>query len=613
MYRLPRIKNCRPPRLLLRAFLASLAILFCAGVAAQERPFARYEVDNAPADVRDALNKVLDAQRRTDLPELAADRADEERRLRRLQEETVAALATEGYFSPQLTSAEDASAAARYLVRVALGTRARVTQVDLTLRGGIEAQPARIAELAAEWRLPVGRPFRNADWTTAKSRLLGRVLERDFAAARISDSSADVDADAATVRLVVEIDSGPAFTIGALQVSGLERYNVELVDRFNPFKPGDRYDAAMLRDFQQRLQQSPYFGTAVVTVEPDVARTENVPVVVELREQRTKRVAIGAGYSTDTGAKLEATYRQAMIFGYPYTLQSGFGIDKTRFVTYADILLPPKPSGALDSLGVLYERSDIDELLTHRSAAGATRAYVRESDGVTYDTKMTLNLQREQRQFEDVPGQPEETNTTLSVTYRWTRREVDEVTDPRRGSILTLQGTVGVGQQLLDSPGNNSFVGAYGRYVRYMAFPGLDPKRTQLIARGELGRVFTDNPSVVPTDFLYRTGGAGTIRGYSYLSIGREPGTTNAGGTVLLIGSLEAVRWFTESWGGAVFCDVGDAALNTDSIDFGRGTGFGARFKTPAGPLALDFAYGKRRDDGLGGEWRFHFSVAIAF
>ena len=172
-------------------------------MAAQERPLARFEVDNAPADVRDALDKVRDAQRRADLPELAADRADEERRLRRLQEETVAALATEGYFSPQLTAAEDASAAARYLVRVALGTRARITQVDLSLRGGIEAQPARIAELIAEWRLPVGRPFRNAEWTTAKSRLLGRVLERDFAAARIADSSADVDADAATVRLAV--------------------------------------------------------------------------------------------------------------------------------------------------------------------------------------------------------------------------------------------------------------------------------------------------------------------------------------------------------------------------------------------------------------------------
>ena len=597
----------------MRALLASLAVLFCAGVAAQERPLARFEVDNAPADVRDALDKVLGAQRRTDLPELAADRADEERRLRRLQEEALAALATEGYFSPQLSAAEDTTAAARYLVRVVLGARARVTQVDLSLRGGIEAQPARVAELVAEWRLPVGRPFRNADWTAAKSRLLGRVLDRDFAAARIADSSADVDADAATVRLTVEIDSGPAFTIGELQVSGLERYDRELVERFNPFKPGDRYDAAQLRDFQQRLQQSPYFGTAVVTVEPDPQQAQNAPLVVELREQRTKRVAVGAGYSTDTGAKLEATYRQVMLFGYPYTLQSGFGIDKTRFVTYADILLPPKPSGALDSFGVLYERSDINEILTHRSAAGATRAYVRESDGVTFDTKLTLNLQREKRRFEDVAGQPEESNTTLSATYRWTRREVDEVTDPRRGSILTLQGTVGVGQQLLDNASNNSFVGAYGRYVRYMAFPGLDPKRTQLIARGELGRVFTDNPSVVPTDFLYRTGGAGTVRGYSYLAIGREPGTTNAGGTVLLVGSLEAVRWFSESWGGAVFCDVGDAAVDVDAIDLGRGTGFGVRWKTPAGPLALDLAYGKRRDDGLGGEWKIHFSVAIAF
>jgi translocation and assembly module TamA len=262
---------------------------------------------------------------------------------------------------------------------------------------------------------------------------------------------------------------------------------------------------------------------------------------------------------------------------------------------------------------VLYEHSDIDNLVTYRSAAGATRVYVRERDGVTYDTKLTLNLQRELRRFDDVVGQPEETNTTLSATYRWTRREVDEVTDPRRGTILTLQGTVGVGQQLLESPIGNTFVAAYTRYVHYLAFPGLDPKNTQLIVRGELGRVFTDDPSIVPTDFLYRTGGAGTVRGYSYLSMGREPGTTNAGGTVLVVGSVETVHWFSDSWGGALFYDIGDAALSTTSFDFGQGAGFGVRFKTPAGPLALDLAYGKRRDDGLGGQWKIHFSVAIAF
>jgi len=597
----------------LRAFLASVALILCAGAAAQERPLARFEVDGATREVRAALDKVLDVQRRNDLPEVAADRADEERRLRRLQEDTVAALATEGYFTPQLETAEDPSAAARYRVRVALGPRARVASVDLQLRGAIESEPARVAELVSEWQLPVGRPFRNAEWTTAKARLLGRVLERDFAAARIVESTADVDAEAATVRLYVEIDSGPAFTVGELQVSGLERYDRELVERFNPFKPGDRYDAALVRDFQQRLQQSAYFGAVLVTVEPNAERPERVPLVVELREQRTKRVAFGAGYSTNTGPRLEATYRQAMILGYPYTLQTGFGIDKTRFITYADILLPPKPKGALDSVGVLYEHSDIDDLITYRSAAGATRVYVRERDSVTYDTKLTLNLQRERRKFADVAGQPEETNTTLSATYRWTRRAVDEVTDPRRGTILTLQGTVGVGQQLLDSPSNNSFASAYTRYVHYLPFLGLDPKHTQLIVRGELGRVFTDNPSIVPTDFLYRTGGAGTVRGYSYLSMGREPGTTNAGGTVLVVGSVEAVRWFTDTWGGALFYDIGDAALDAAAIDFGQGAGFGVRWKTPAGPLALDLAYGKRRDDGLGGTWKIHFSVAIAF
>jgi outer membrane translocation and assembly module TamA len=48
-------------------------------------------------------------------------------------------------------------------------------------------------------------------------------------------------------------------------------------------------------------------------------------------------------------------------------------------------------------------------------------------------------------------------------------------------------------------------------------------------------------------------------------------------------------------------------------MSFARGAGLGVRWKTFAGPLALDAAYGAQRPDGSGGRWRLHFAVAIAF
>jgi len=42
---------------------------------------------------------------------------------------------------------------------------------------------------------------------------------------------------------------------------------------------------------------------------------------------------------------MEGVYRQSLVFGYPYTLQTGLGADGTRQVAFADVLLPPKPTG----------------------------------------------------------------------------------------------------------------------------------------------------------------------------------------------------------------------------------------------------------------------------
>lgn len=597
----------------MRALLAIVIVLAAATAAAQERVLARFDAPGAPAEVGAALAKVLEARTRTNVIETDIDAADEERRLRRLQDDALAALATEGYFAPRIAVERDRDEQARYLLRVETGPRTHVGHVDLVLRGAIESQPARIAELRSGWELPVGAPFRDPLWSTAKSRLLSRVQEKDYAAARLVDSVAEVDADRHTVALRVEIDSGPAFTVGELQIEGLKRYDRDLVERFNPTKPGDRYDVLQLLDFQRRMQSSPYFASVVIAVEPDPSRADHVPIQVKVAEAQTKRVSFGLGYSTNTGPRVETLYRQSLIFGYPYTLQTGIGVDRTRAIVYGDVLLPPKPNGALDSVGALFERSDIEDVITHRWGAGAARTQLREAKESTIETRLALNVQRELRRNALTPDVPGVTSDTVYGTYTWTRRAVDEITDPRRGDILS--GTVGAGvsRDILQSLTNNVFTYAHARYVRYQPLAFVDPKRNILIARIDAGRTFTDNPDIVPKDLLFTAGGVGSVRGYSYQSLGPRAGTARPGGTMLVVGSLEAVHWFSAEWGGAVFVDAGDAADSWSDFKFARGTGLGVRWKTLAGPLALDVAYGERRPDGSGGRWRLHFAVAIAF
>jgi translocation and assembly module TamA len=532
-----------------------------------------------------------------------ADEADEERELRRAERAAIEILATEGYFSPAVRFEPNPGGPQRYRLVVQSGPLTTVAAVDIAFRGAL-ADPAfveRAAGLRKGWSLPVGAPFRSADWEAAKNRLLQAVGARDFAAASLVDSQAAVDADTASAQLRLEVDSGPAFRIGALHIEGLERHDESLVERFNPMRPGQAYDRALLMQFQQALQETAFFSSAVVTLDLEGARGDTVPLRVQLREAHLRRFSAGVGYATNTGAHLEAVYRQSITFGRPWQLQTGFRIDTTGEFAYADLLFPPRPSGARDSVGALYEDSDIENLLIRRWGLGGARSrLVGPRDGRNTETQWAINFEHERR---DTPLDPPTTLDVLSTTYTWTRRDVDDITHPRRGNLLQLQGSVGTGGTTID----DVFVRGFGSVVQYLPLG----QRDVLILRGQLGGVQAESTNAVPNNFLFRTGGALTVRGYDFESLGVEQGGAIVGGRALVVASVEYVKWLERwdgNWGVAAFVDAGDAAARFSDIDPALGYGLGVRWRTPAGPLAVDVAWGERER-----QLRVHFSVAIAF
>ncbi len=173
-------------------------------------------------------------------------------------------------------------------------------------------------------------------------------------------------------------------------------------------------------------------------------------------------------------------------------------------------MLPPKPNGARDSVGALVEDSDIEDLRVKRWSVGASRARLRGTRGARHiETKLGVNFEHEERK---TPLEPLIELDTVSTTYTWIRRDVDDIINPRHGNVIELEGTVGISGANL----NETFVRGYSRISQYFAVG----ERDVLIARGELGAVRADTADVVPTRFLFRTGGSTTVRGYDYQSLG---------------------------------------------------------------------------------------------
>ena len=118
----------------------------------------------------------------------------------------------------------------------------------------------------------------------------------------------------------------------------------------------------------------------------------------------------------------------------------------------------------------------------------------------------------------------------------------------------------------------------------------------------------TEASGLIAIDPAGSTGGTGSVRGYAYQSLGIKEGNATVGGRFLGVVSAEATHWLNESWGIAAFVDAGDAVDQLEDVRLAVGYGLGARWRSPAGPIGVDLAYGQRTS-----RVELHFSLAIPF
>ena len=591
------------------------------------------------------------------------DGGEADRLRRRARDATLAALATQGYFSAQvsLDAGTDVAGETWYIV-IEPGQRAMIGSVDLQFEGRI-ARPEyadRVAQLRRAWLLPEWRPFINADWNKAKAALLDDIGTRDFYLARMTASAADVDAAAARVALRVVINSGPQVHLGELRTKGLERVPDSLIARYIRYREGDPFNQNQLDEWQQDLQGTSFFRGAFVTVErPGEEGFSATPGVEDDDESvRTSRALRNASLRQDDGLTVGRTdptqpEGDARVAGgvAPPAPPVDADSEITLPVNVRVVEAPPKrfaTSLGFDSdVGVRGEaqyRQNVVLGLPLTMETGVRldrkrqRAYAdfllppteegyRDSIGLLADRSDVQGLRQTRyavganRRIEtrgpgrvdyetrfgllgaydkiDISGAESYNLPTLTATGQWLRRDVDSRYNPREGNLIALGGGLGM---TLDK--QEPFTRADLRVQKW--WPMFE--RDVLTVRGEVGKVWANERVRVPDDFGYRTGGARTIRGYKYLGLGERRGDAVVGAAAMAVASIEYDHYFNDTFGMGVFVDAGDAASSFGSMQWAVGYGVGARVRTPAGPLFLDVAHGNRS-----GGVKLQFSLGIAF
>ena len=562
----------------------------------------RVEID-APPPLHDLLAQHLDLVR----DQARGDLSDDQFKflVDTVGEQVKQLTSTEGYFTPS-TKVDIEQVSGQRVVRlhVDANQRTMVTSAAIDVIGTIRQEAQQRADnLAKHWSLPAGRPFRQADWDSAKDGALQSLQKQRYAAARITRSEALIDPEQGAAQLAVQYDSGPGFTLGELKIGGTRRYPDSIIRNVNPLHVGEEYAVERLLELQRQIQKTPYFGNVIIAIDDDPAHADQAPVKVEVTEFPAQRIRAGTGYSSDTGAHVEGRYSYYNLFQRAWVFDSQIKLEQKRQFGSIGLDLPPDQQSYVNGASSSYERTTLQGIDLRSARVGFKRARSYEK----YDTAFTLDYFLDDLQQINNTPLPNDTiaspgrHRAMVPGFSWTRRNVDNPMFPRSGNIVSAQTGFAVSRLLTDQ----SFVRGYGRIKQYLPIGSRD----SIVLRGEMGAVFTvGGGAAIPASLLFRAGGSDSVRGYGNQSIGNLQNGTVFPTKYLLTASTEYQHWISPEWGGAVFYDVGTAADNWFGRTIYQGVGAGARWLSPVGPLNVDLAYGVEVR-----KMRLHVSLGIAF
>ncbi len=571
------------------------------GTTARKGPNYAFEVEAPRAIANDIREKTLVGRWR--------ERADYdplqfEGLVARLDDEVRGILRTAGYFDADV-SVESSEGTVRVVVEP--GKQATVSSLDLALTGAARDDRAIRTIFADHWSLSKGDPFTVDRWQANKKAVLDALLRRGYLRADVADSDARVDTEAGSVALKAHFASGSRIAFGDVVVDGLQRYDRAIVDALRPFAKGEPYTLEQLAQFETRLRRSGYFGSVSVLADVQQLRDDpdstEVPVDVIVTELERRRVVFGLGFSTDEGPRGQVGFEHRDLFGRNIQLQSAIVASARRQRAFANFRTPYDAEDRYIGFGQRIEREDIEnvETLASNSYVGLGR---RDGD---IESFTSLQFQFERESVSPGAGAPtlDDSKHALVLGHAWDLTRFDSRLDPTRGYGLSLQ----VSGALEAIASTRSFARLLARATRFQPL-GQSSGFVEniVVGRAQLGIVAAGARDGIPTENLFRAGGVDSVRGYGFQTLGLQVGGATLGARYLAIASVEYQRWFSQTYGGVVFVDYGNAADSRDMLDPVAGYGVGARFRTPIGPVKLDLAYGEAVS-----RFRLHFSIGYVF
>lgn len=561
--------------------LCLVSVLLTSGVASAAN--VRLQVEG--------LSGALEKNVRAQLSTIESDEVTPDRRFRaRVDDAIREGLKALGYYEPTIDfdlRPPPKKGRQVLIARVSPGEPVLIGGTNVVLRGGARTDRDYLDLLST--RPKIGTVLNHGDYDSFKKSLTSVSLRKGYFDSQFNKSQLGIALDRRQAFWDIDYDSGERYRFGDVTFEG-SQIREEYLQNLVPFKKGDYYQSRDLAELNRRLSATGWFNSVVVAPEFEKSRKNKVLPLHGVVSPRTENtIETGAGYSTDVGPRVRATWKKPWMNSYGHSLTTSASISSPEqqldFSYKIPLLKNPLEQYYLVQGG--FKRTDLNDTESDSTTLAVSRFW-----DLSSGWQRAINLRWSLDHF----TQANVTNTTMllypGVMISRTRS---------RGGLMPTWGdsqrySIDYSNTMWGSDVDFSVIQAQNVWIRTL----YDKHR--FVMRGNLGWIETGDFDKVPPDLRFFAGGDRSIRGYKYKSIApKDDDGKLIGASKLATGSLEYQYNVSGKWWGAMFVDGGEAVSDIRRSDFKTGAGVGVRWQSPVGPIKLDFAVpvGDKEEHGL--------------
>lgn len=571
-----------------------MSLLLAAACPAMALESLQFQTPGADKDLRRVLEQaslLLATQRdkATAVPDLLSAAQAEYAAL-------LGALYAEGYYGGVIHVTLDGQEAATF---ASLLPPERIDRVVVSVEPGPRFlfSQARIEPLAPGTELPprfaLNRIARSTVIKEAADAALGQWRATGHAKVVVADQS--IIADHAVQRLAasVALSPGPVLRFGRFSVTGDSDVRPKRITDIAGFPTGAVFSPEALEKSAARLRRTGTFQSVTVTEAEQPNADGTLDFAVALVDQPKRRLGFGAEVASLDGLSVTTYWLHRNFLGGAEAFRadgkiSGIGgadggPDYSLGFRLSRPGMPDPDSDAF--VAAALEHEDTDDFRADRGSIGI--GYTRQLRRLDGEVGLTFAYERST----DALGTSNFATLALPLAAEWDRR--DDQANPSEGGFIRAELEPFKGFQ---DAGTGARLGFDGRAYRSLGDSGKWVAAARLQGGAVVGSTLFDTPR----DYLFYSGGGGTVRGQPYQSLGvtvpcpagsAAGCTLNSGGLGFVGLSGELRGQISDRLGLAVFADAGFISAKAfGGGAYHAGAGIGLRLNTGIGPIRFDLA-----------------------